>query len=326
MKTIALTMIIRNEESNLPRCLESVKNVADEIIIVDTGSTDNSIEIAKKFNAKIYNFVWANDFSAARNKALELVQSEWILHLDADESLSKESQSSIPDLIYNTTAGAVALIVRNYQSDQDMVKFLDDRQIRLFKNHAGYRYEQPVHEQISPSILRNNGSVENSHLVIEHYGYMDDPVIKAKRNLPILEHALQKNPADAYLNFKMGETLKALDRLDMAKYYLLNVFSQNYKLLPAELIDTLWMRLGQIELANNNYSQVLKYCLESLKINPKNTISIYVLSIALIYLQEYDRALIYLEKIRQLNWKGVIDAKDVEKLYSVCATLKKQVK
>jgi len=207
-----------------------------------------------------------------------------------------------------------------------MVKYIDDQQIRLFRNYKGYRYEQPVHEQIGHSILRNNGSVETSQLIIEHFGYINDPEKKAKRNFPLLENALQENPNDAYLNFKMGETLKALNKLDRAKHYFLNVFNHNYESLPPELIDTLLMRLGQIELANNNYTEVLKYCLEGLKINPKNTISMYVLSIALIYLKDYDRALTYLEKVKQTNCNGVIELIDVEKLHAVCITLKNQVK
>lgn len=324
--TIALTMIVRNEELNLHRCLESVKKVVDDIIIVDTGSTDASIDIAKKYNAKISKIKWSNDFSEARNRALEKVQSDWILHLDADECLTKESESSILNILNNTSADAFSVIVRNYQSNLDMVKYIDDPQIRIFRNYKEYRYEQPVHEQISLSIFRNNGSVENAPLMIEHFGYMDDAVEKAKRNFPILEYALKENPSDAYLNFKMGETLKALNNLEMAKQYLLNVFNQNYKSLPVELIDTLLMRLGQIELANNNYSEVLKYCLQGLKINPKNTISMYVLSIALIYLQDYDRALKYLTKAKQINSNGVIDLNDIEKLYSICITLKNQVK
>jgi len=111
--TIALTMIIRNEESNLSRCLESIKNVVDEIIIVDTGSTDTSIDIANKYKAKISNYEWADDFSAARNKALEQVQSDWVLHLDADECLSKESEYSILSVVNNTVADALSLPVRN---------------------------------------------------------------------------------------------------------------------------------------------------------------------------------------------------------------------
>jgi len=324
--TIALTMIVRNEESNLHRCFESVKNVVDEIIMVDTGSTDASVDIAKKYNVKISKIKWANDFSEARNKALERVQSDWILHLDADECLTKESESLILGLINNTSADAFSVVVRNYQSDLDMIKYIDDPQIRIFRNYKGYQYEQPVHEQIGHSILRNKGTVENSPLMIEHFGYMDDPIEKAKRNFPLLEHALQKNPSDAYLNFKMGETLKALNKLDMARQYFLYVFNNNYKSLPVELIDTLLMRLGQIELANNNYAEVLKYCLEGLKINPRNTISMYVLSIALIYLNDYDQALSYLEKVRQINSNEVIENKDIEKLNTICTTLKNQVK
>ncbi|MBK7632424.1 MAG: glycosyltransferase family 2 protein [Ignavibacteriales bacterium] len=85
MPTLSLSMIVKNEERHLARCLSSVKDVVDEIVIVDTGSTDNTIEIAESFNAKIFHFDWVNDFSAARNFALTKCIGNWILYLDADE-------------------------------------------------------------------------------------------------------------------------------------------------------------------------------------------------------------------------------------------------
>ncbi len=88
MPTLSLCMIVKNEEKHLARCLSSVKDVADEIVIVDTGSTDKTIEIAESFSAKIFHFDWVNDFSAARNFALSKCTGDWILYLDADEELN----------------------------------------------------------------------------------------------------------------------------------------------------------------------------------------------------------------------------------------------
>ena len=95
MTKLSLNMIVKNEETNLARALQSVKNVVDEIVIVDTGSTDKTKAIAKSFNAKVFNFEWTNNFSAARNYALEKSDGDWIIYLDADEELSTGSVNEL---------------------------------------------------------------------------------------------------------------------------------------------------------------------------------------------------------------------------------------
>src|SRR3989338_781444 len=101
MPTLSLCMITKNEEKNLAKCLNSVKDLVDEIIIVDTGSKDNTINIAKSFNAKIINFKWQDDFSLARNESLKCASSDWIVVLDADEVIAKNDLVKIKRLIQN---------------------------------------------------------------------------------------------------------------------------------------------------------------------------------------------------------------------------------
>ena len=95
MSKITLSMIVKNEERYLRECLESVKDIVSEIVIVDTGSTDSTIKIAKDYGAKLYSFGWINDFSAARNFALSKSTGDWILYLDADERLSENSKNEL---------------------------------------------------------------------------------------------------------------------------------------------------------------------------------------------------------------------------------------
>ena len=87
---LSFCMIVKNEEASLPQCLNSVKDVVDEMVVLDTGSTDKTVEIAKEFGAKVYHFEWCNDLSAARNESLKYVQGDWVLVLDADEVLTPE--------------------------------------------------------------------------------------------------------------------------------------------------------------------------------------------------------------------------------------------
>ena len=114
-QTISLCMIAKNEEKHLEECLNSVKELVDEVIIVDTGSTDKTKQIGKKFNAKIYDFKWIDDFSAARNKSLKHATKDWILVLDADEVLDKEALKVIKDeLVKNKENDAFLFIHKNY--------------------------------------------------------------------------------------------------------------------------------------------------------------------------------------------------------------------
>ena len=96
---VSLCMIVKNEEYYLPRCLSSVNNIVDEVIIVDTGSTDKTVEIAKSFGAKVYFFPWNNNFSEARNESLKYASKEWILILDADDELYTEDQKNLIALL-----------------------------------------------------------------------------------------------------------------------------------------------------------------------------------------------------------------------------------
>src|SRR3989338_8295195 len=112
MPSISLCMIVKNEADFLEQCLNSVKEIADEIIIVDTGSTDRTKEIAKKFNAKVIEHKWNNNFSEARNISLEHATKEWILVLDADEAISREDLPKIKILIKNRDFDGYMLVQR----------------------------------------------------------------------------------------------------------------------------------------------------------------------------------------------------------------------
>ncbi|MEW5768502.1 MAG: glycosyltransferase family 2 protein [bacterium] len=132
--TISLCMIVRDEEEQLPRCLESVKGLVDEIIVVDTGSKDKTMEIAHSFDARVYKHPWENDFSAARNISLSYAKSDWILILDADEELEREDIPKIWQLLRSEECEGLTFAVYSQLLGSERVKH---DSIRLFKNHKG---------------------------------------------------------------------------------------------------------------------------------------------------------------------------------------------
>ena len=185
---ITLSMIVKNEEKYLQECLASVKDVVDEIVLVDTGSTDSTTTIAKEFHAKIFNFQWNNDFSAARNYALSKSTGYWILYLDADERLSNESVSELKNIISVNELLGCRCIVNNINEINGKPNFM--RYSRLFHNSPDIKFTGRVHEQIDDSLLENGYQIVDTNIEIIHIGYnISNELLKEKagRNLKILK-------------------------------------------------------------------------------------------------------------------------------------------
>jgi glycosyltransferase involved in cell wall biosynthesis len=180
-------MIVKNEEKYLADCLESVKSVVDHIVIVDTGSTDNTLEIAKSYNADVYHFDWVDDFSAARNFALSRSASDWILYLDADERLDKNSHNLLKKIVADDEKLGVRCKI--YNIDEINKKPKIQNSTRLFKYSNKIKFTGKAHEQIESSLLENGYKIIDSDLWINHLGYNIDKnglVKKAERNLKLL--------------------------------------------------------------------------------------------------------------------------------------------
>jgi glycosyltransferase involved in cell wall biosynthesis len=315
---LSLCMIVKNEEQNLNRCLHSAAKIVDQIVIVDTGSTDRTVEIARSYQAEIYYHPWQGDFSEARNESLKYATGDWILVLDADDELEPESASQIRPLIATTEYDALGIIIRNIAPPNDIIKYMDDTRYRLFRNRKGFQYEQKVHNQIAPSIIRNGGKTFDSDLIIIHHGYKENFQRKANRSLPMIEEALNSNPSNTYLQFKKGETLKALGKLNEAKKALKQFFNMDYKFLPAQIIEMAFLRLSQIELAQSNFEECLYYSHKCLILNPRNALAMYLAGIARLYLGELRTAYEIFHHIDENYSDDFFDKKDLSTLINIC--------
>ena len=216
---LTLAMIVRNEEAYLSRCLLSVKNLADEIIVVDTGSVDASKQIALDAGAKIVNFPWSDDFSAARNAGLDVATGRWILVLDADEYLPEPSVSAIREIITNNSHPNRAFHLLNKSTTDGGLTGVSGLIVRLFPNNPQVRYEWPVHEQVVTSLQREGVSIANTNIEIIHTGYSSAAVNAAKqaRNLRILEKMTSTaEPAHPMAWFLKGGALLDLEKTEEA--------------------------------------------------------------------------------------------------------------
>ncbi len=172
--TLSLCMIVKDEEYFLPMCLDSVKDYVDEIIIVDTGSTDNTVEIAKRYNAKIYHHPWENSFSKARNHSLKYATCDWILILDADEEIDKENAHRLKEVIKDpigseTTQRADLILIPVYSKFNNGKNVSIANSERLFRNHLGICYEGIVHNTLKYAV-----PTKKENIKLYHHGYNQD--------------------------------------------------------------------------------------------------------------------------------------------------------
>jgi glycosyltransferase involved in cell wall biosynthesis len=314
--TVSLCMIVKNEAQNLARCLASVQGTVDELIIVDTGSTDQTLEIAEAARAKVFRHAWQNDFAEARNFSLQQATGDWILHLDADEALEPETRLKLKPWLSQTLADGVVMTQRSFTAGGDLVRYDDLHITRLFRNRRGYCYEQAIHEQIRPSIERRGGGVVASDFIIWHYGYAvltaQGQTSRAKRNLELLEPALAAAPRDAYLCYQVGVTHKSLGNFARAESYLRQALDMDQHLLGDDICDNAWMKLSQLAYAAKRYGDALRYAKSSLEINPGNTVSLYISALASVAQGDIKSSQGYFARVREQPDLGTESAKEVE--------------
>ncbi|OKP93775.1 glycosyltransferase [Paenibacillus sp. P32E] len=219
---ISLCMIVKNEADNLAQCLASVRGVADEIVVVDTGSTDSTVQIARSFGAKVVAFPWSGDFAAARNAGLNQAQGQWILVLDADEELDQGSRGELLLCAEHMEYEAFFLRIHNHSGTARSSQTITVNPIlRMFRNRPSYRFSGIIHEQIASVIVKETpaASMHLSTVVIHHYGYANGVVAKKdkiRRNVELLKEQLKLNPGDAFHHFNMAVEYMRLGEYDPA--------------------------------------------------------------------------------------------------------------
>ncbi len=201
---LSLCMIVKNEEAYIERCLESVKDIVDEIIIVDTGSTDKTIAIAKKNATLLVQIPWNDNFAKARNVSLDEASGEWILVLDADETLHQEDLQKLKALIQREkTIDGFFLNMLNRKKNFTSYHEENFLSLRLFRNLPSYRFEGEIHEQIT-GIPHEKLTISNIRII--HHGH--ESLIKnkerRKRNMLLLEKHLTENPLNHYQRFNLA--------------------------------------------------------------------------------------------------------------------------
>jgi glycosyltransferase involved in cell wall biosynthesis len=224
---IALSMIVRNAEADLPRCLTSVAGIVDEIVVADTGSSDSTCDLAAQYGARIIKIPWADDFAQARNQALETVAADWVLVLDADEQLGPDAQASIPALALRGNVSGYLVTIRNYvpslqqrvwdkpakpndsalESARAYPAYVEHENVRLFRRDPQIYFVGRVHETVGRRITEIGGTLRKADFCIHHFGLAASPETHASKNRLYRElgrRKVEEMPLDAQSHFELG--------------------------------------------------------------------------------------------------------------------------
>jgi tetratricopeptide (TPR) repeat protein len=209
---LSVAMIVKNEEANLGRALASVRGLADEVVIVDTGSTDKTIDIALEHNALVFTFKWCDDFSAARNESLDLCNGDWIMFLDADEAVLQSDHAAIRESMRDPVINIYEHTLRHYYKDGrsvtldqvpqscegDYPLFSDCVAGRLFRNAPGVHFDGRLHEKLCDATGETPSPRGWGDFIIQHYGKTDlrRDVGKQKFYFDIAKKDYQEHPDD----------------------------------------------------------------------------------------------------------------------------------
>ena len=227
MAKLALSMIVKNAESDLGDCLASVQGIADEIVVADTGSTDSSPEIARRAGAKIISIAWENHFANARNRSLAEVTADWVLMMDADERLDPAAARLLPRLMASTNVAGYQVTIRNYvlnpaqkiwdrtskpnDSGYEPAKkypaYIDHENVRLFRRDPKIYFTGRVHETVGWRIKETGGRLGVADFCIHHFGMVRDETALARKIVFYQElgkKKLEDMPGNAQAHFEVG--------------------------------------------------------------------------------------------------------------------------
>jgi O-antigen biosynthesis protein len=262
---VSVCLIARNEERFLAQCLRSVRGLASQIIVVDTGSTDRTIEIAREFKAEVHSFPWCDDFSAARNAALEHATGDWVLVLDADEELPPAQEEIIARELQAAAVMGYRLPIIDQGREQEGCSYVP----RLFRNAPGLFFVGRIHEQAFSSIQVRCQQWGLKHQLgksaILHHGYTSDVMAsrnKIERNLRLLERATEELPDEPNLIMSLGLELVRSGKLEAG----LDRYWEAFRLMSAlpaaevtpELRETLLTQLATHLMAAKRFSDIVQ--------------------------------------------------------------------
>ena len=319
--TLSVCMIVKNEEENLPRVLSSIQGLADEIIVVDTGSTDRTVEIARSFGAKVYFFEWCDDFSAARNESLRHATCDYIMWLDGDDEVPKPEHEIIKRDLLLKRGNAFYLHLKNSMNGVEDISL----QLRIFPNKKGIRFSGRVHEQIIRAVAMAGIKISISEATIIHHGYYSNEEVlkKLNRNIKILREELEKDPDNNNTMFFIARTLRGLNKIDEANHYLdrlIEIGEKNEKIKFTDMYGMVALEKVSILCSKNEIKEAISF-LEQMKMPQGDNVLIFTFGELYYKTGDYDNAYKYLKVIRDETFNNCltpVNPQSCKKVLNTC--------
>ena len=287
--TLSLCMIVKNEERHLAKCLKSVRDIVNEMIVVDTGSTDKTVDIARVFGAKVFEFSWTGDFSAARNFSLLQATGDWILVLDADEVISPSDFVELQALIHKPSSSLAAYLImtRNYIDNSGIIGWtpnvgqfpeeagsgwIASAKVRLFKRRNDVFFSNPVHELVEDSLQKANIPILKSNIIIHHYGKLDTEreLIKSEEYYLLGKMKYESDPTNVKYVYELAKQAQELKRyeeavqlwLELLSLLMENPESSGYKTIAAisygEPLPEIYIQLASAYVMLGRFEEALE--------------------------------------------------------------------
>jgi glycosyltransferase involved in cell wall biosynthesis len=284
-------MIVRNEAHQLRGCLEPVANLFDEIVIVDTGSRDETREIALQFTPQVHEFAWCDDFAAARNESLRHASGDWIFWLDADDRLDAENINRLKRLLTTLDSAPAAYLMDTACQPKD--EFDSERLIthpRLFFRHEELGFLGRVHEQLDPAPASLGYAIHYSDVRIRHIGYRDAAQVQRKlqRDIRLLRMDYAVDPADPRTLLHLGTTYGQLGKIAEARKYLLDLLAVTKE--PHDYLRRVFSALADLSISEGRPQEAVEILKQGRTVFPYDDYLAYLQSEAYYELDDYEAA------------------------------------
>ena len=302
--TLSLCMIVKNEAALLGRCLASVQKAVDQIVVVDTGSTDTTVEVARRYGATVIQSDWRDDFSYSRNISIEHATGTWILWLDADDVVPESSITQIIELKKRSPDRVFGFIVRNERPGNTGTEFI---QARMFPNSSDLRFERSIHEQIMPSALRKGLVMERCEVVVEHHGYAEPATLreKAARNVRLLLKEYPQVAPDVVMALEIADSYTLIDDDTAAAQWYGEVLAiPDCAQVTPVLAAHAHFGLGNIDNKLERYDSAITHFDEALQLTPWRADVLYSLAVAQELSGKSDEAVVSLRSIPSIKPKA----------------------
>jgi tetratricopeptide (TPR) repeat protein len=285
-------MIVKNEAQFLAQCLESIRAAADQIVVVDTGSTDDTQAVARSFGAEVYEAPWRDDFSWARNISLDHATCSWILWLDADDFVPGASVEKIHALKKEKPDRAYLFTVRNERPNNTGTEFL---QARMFPNHPAIRFERRIHEIIMPSIRRINlPEINKNDIIVEHRGYADPETLKkkAQRNIDLLLRDYSSVSPDPIMTIEIADAYNLVENWDEAlRWYGKVLALEACETRSPVIASQAYYGIGSIYNRQNKFEQAIPALESALRLADRRPDALYIIAVCYDCLGKFDKAI-----------------------------------